>query len=1289
MKRHIRWLIAGLLALTPFQQRAQDNIRFQNLDINKGLSQSTVNAVIQDEAGFIWIATQDGLNRFDGLNFKVFRNQPDNTNSLSNNYITSLSLDESGVIWVGTEGGLNRFDPRKESFERYLAAKGKANALPENKITDVLALSGGKTLVGMAGGGVAVLSGNTFTPVPLGDKGLVKVGVRSFFKDSRQRVWILSTAGVFVMESGETSARQVANAVDEAWCAAEDSQKRIWIGGTHGIVRLTPSGDLWLDEEIELGDGKTLGAGIRTLLIDGDNQLWIGTSGNGVYSMDAADDTPSLHHYRHQEFNPNSLLSDLVYDIFEDRAGVIWFGSKNGLSRFDRLRQGFAHIAQQFDTPNTMSDNSIWCFAEDKKRGIFFGNRKGITYWNRIAGTFTNYPRNATNPNTPGESSALSLWLDKDGKLWVGFVDGLFLFENGNYRKVVYRENEPDGADARVYALREDGYGRLWIGTREGLAVLDKRTMKAQFYQNEAENPKSLPENLIRSVFIDSQGDVWIGTDGGGLCKAVEKNNTLEFVRHPREEKADVLPVKTVLSIWEEKPGVLWLGTYGGGLVRYNYKTDVVSSFNSESHGLANDVIYGILADKNDNLWLSTNKGLCRFNIRNYTVRNFMQKDGLQSNEFNIGAYFTASTGEMFFGGLNGFNVFNPENIRTNNMAPRVAITDFVLDGKSYQIGPNSPFINAPAYLNDVVLRHTQNRFVIEFAALHYSDPEGNAYKYRLEGVDPDFMYTRGTDHRANYTNLQPGEYTFVVYGANGDGTWSDEPTRLRVVIESPYWKSDWFQGLMIILISGGAFYAFLRQVKEIRRQKLRLERQVIERTREVIRQKEMIEEQSELIKKEKEKVEKLLLNVLPEQTADELKSKGKAAARSYKRVSIMFTDFRNFTRLAEEFRPPELVARLDDYFSKFDEIISRYQLEKIKTIGDAYMCAGGVPVRNVENPIYTVLAALEIQQFMRQDKQRLIEQGESPWELRIGINTGEVVAGVIGSKRFAYDVWGNAVNVAARMETASEPGKVNVSGRTFELIEPYFECTYRGKIPAKNKGHIDMYFVERIKPELTANQDGITPSQAFWDYANLHLFSSINYMKAERYIMRLLEKKLSPKLHYHSIAHTRDVTKAAERIALMEGVKGEDLFLLQTAATYHDAGFVDQYEANEPVGVRMAREILPRYGYEEDQIDVVAGLIYATRIPHNPQNHLQEIICDADLDYLGRDDFHEIADKLRLELREHGKINSDKLWDEIQVKFLTQHRYFTRSAIKLRQEKKERHIEEIKARLLTGNYKD
>ena len=641
----------------------------------------------------------------------------------------------------------------------------------------------------------------------------------------------------------------------------------------------------------------------------------------------------------------------------------------------------------------------------------------------------------------------------------------------------------------------------------------------------------------------------------------------------------------------------------------------------------------------------------------------------------------------MFFGGINGFNAFFPEHIKENLIPPHVAITDIQLFNKSLEIDPDGILKADPARVKEIVLDYSHNNLTIKFSALHYTNPEANTYRYMMENSNEDKLVEAGTRKEAYYTNLAPGEYIFRVYGSNADGVES-EATSLKIIVTPPFWETIWFRTILAVIIVALLLMAYKWRINSIKEQKAKLVSMVEMRTKTISHQKERIESQKAALEKEKEKAETLLANILPAETAEELKNKGKARTRNYRRVSVMFTDFKGFTKIAERMRPQELVRQLDRYFKRFDEIIEKNHIEKIKTIGDSYMAAGGVPLRDKENPVRTVLAALEIQWTVKKLQEEFTEDKEDPWELRVGIHTGEVIAGVIGTKRIAYDIWGNTVNVASRLETSSEPGKVNISGKTFSFVEPFFECTYRGKIQAKNKGHIAMYFVDRIKPALSEDKDGYFPNKRFWDYVNLHIYSNINYMKAERHIMRILKKKLSPSLHYHGIHHTHDVVEAVERIAIMEGVVDEDIFVLKSAATYHDAGFVEQYDANEPVGARMAAEILPKYGYTQAQVDQVEKLIYATIIPHNPKSHLEEIICDADLDYLGRDDFHQISDTLKRELMEHGKIESERLWDEIQVKFLTMHKYFTKSSIETRQAKKMKHLEEIKQRLKEDNYK-
>jgi len=576
-----------------------------------------------------------------------------------------------------------------------------------------------------------------------------------------------------------------------------------------------------------------------------------------------------------------------------------------------------------------------------------------------------------------------------------------------------------------------------------------------------------------------------------------------------------------------------------------------------------------------------------------------------------------------------------------------------------------------------VSLNYRDKFFQIEYSAINAKDSNRTVFRYKLQGLDEEWIYA-GRNHFASYYNLNPGEYYFIVQAANKKGKWSNHSASITLQINPPFYFTWWFFSVCILTFTIWFIYSYDRRVSRITRQKKILEQLVKERTDKITIQNQEILKQKEEAEKEKQRADTLLLNILPADTIKELKLRGKAQARNYRLASVMFTDFVGFTSISEKLRPQELVAELDKAFSKFDEIIEKYNVEKIKTMGDAYMCAGGVPIRNKSNPFDVVLAGLEIQRFMASLNQHKIADGKHYWQVRIGIHTGELVAGVIGTKRFAYDIWGDTVNVANRLESSGEPGHVNISGTTYELIKDFFDCTYRGKIEAKNKGEIDMYYVKNIKINLSLNDEGIIPNDIFNQKLAYQLYSKFNYKKAEQYILEQLESGLKGSYTYHGLHHTIDVRDAAERIAIAEKVTDEELFILKTAALFHDSGFLFQYDKNEPLGAEKAKQLLPDFGYNEAQVKLICTLILATSIPQKATTHLEKILCDADLDYLGRDDFNEISNNLMNELISEGKIKNRKEWDAIQVKFLSNHKFFTNYSIEHREIEKNKRLQEI-----------
>ncbi|MDI3526224.1 MAG: adenylate cyclase [Tenuifilum sp.] len=425
-----------------------------------------------------------------------------------------------------------------------------------------------------------------------------------------------------------------------------------------------------------------------------------------------------------------------------------------------------------------------------------------------------------------------------------------------------------------------------------------------------------------------------------------------------------------------------------------------------------------------------------------------------------------------------------------------------------------------------------------------------------------------------------------------------------------------------------------------------------------------------ELIR-EKSKTENLLSRVLPRDTARELIKQGRIDTQKFQMVTVLFADIQGFTKISEETNADSLIDQLDKLFYQFDLIVEKYGIEKIKTIGDAYMCAGGLPHPNRTNPLDVVAAAVEMLGCM--DRINKQHPKKDFWELRIGIDTGPVVAGIVGRNKLAYDIWGTTVNIASRMESSSEPGKINISENTYFMVRDLFKCTPRGKIPIKNKGDVNMYFVEGFLPKFSKGNK-YTPNDEFKTELQL-----IRLGDLEEFVFEKLEKGLPKNLYYHNLKHTVDVYTQVELIGRAEKISNKEMLLLKTAALFHDMGHLIDYATHEEMSIKLAYEILPRYGYSQEQISKIAELIAATKLPPKPKNLLEEIICDADLDYLGRTDFIPVSNALYKELHEHGLVGSLHHWNSIQIEFIQNHQYFTKTARRLRNVNKDVQLQKLK----------
>ena len=433
------------------------------------------------------------------------------------------------------------------------------------------------------------------------------------------------------------------------------------------------------------------------------------------------------------------------------------------------------------------------------------------------------------------------------------------------------------------------------------------------------------------------------------------------------------------------------------------------------------------------------------------------------------------------------------------------------------------------------------------------------------------------------------------------------------------------------------------------------------------------LEKQNEKLSRDYEKVKALYEKASPEGVKETGEKEKKETSLKFNMATVLFSDIHGFSKLVEGMDSSTIMDELDEILYEFDAIVARYKIEKIKTIGDTFMCAGGIPVKNITNPIDVVMAALEMKNYLENYELKKRGAENRIWDLKIGIHTGPVTAEISGKKKVNYDIKGDTVNTTSRIEAVSENGMILISVMTYELVKEFFDCEYFGKLPVKYKGDLQMYRVKGLKPEFSFDGKGIAPNEAF-----RIKFGLIQFTDIQEIILDKLEKELPDYLFYHNVKHTVDVVTEVELIGWAEGCSDEEILILKTAGLFHDVGHTVAYDNHEYHGTIIAREMLPKYNYSPEQIEKICSIIMSTKLPPKPTNLLEEIICDSDLDYLGRSDFIPVSNTLFEELKAQNKMGSLNDWNKIQVKFISVHQYFTNTARSLREVNKQLQIERI-----------
>ena len=844
---------------------AQNNsIKFEHLSIEEGLSQSTINSVIQDSYGLMWFCSIDGLNKYDGYKITIYHHQPDNAYSIAGNSINVIFEDQEGLLWIGTQNrGLSIYNRIKDKFYSVSYVRSKTISPAIANIRAIYEDKNYNMWIGTAGG-LFYLNRKTkmvmeFSNNPSNQYSLASDQINFVFEDKDSTVWIATDKGLsrFDRNKGRftnfvISENEASNVVNDV---VLDSLGNFWIATNNGLFKAQSSEtDLNILASYYVDEKKsTMNNQINSLLIDRENQIWLGTEKAGLKLLNVL--TKKFISYTHDPTFAHSLSVDKVLSLYQDKTGVLWIGtSLGGVNKWNKTVQGMDIFRHNPYDSNSLSTSQIRSIYEDRNGVFWIGTVDGgLNKWMDEKNTFSHYNNKIGNSKSLSNNHVRAIYEDTRRNFWIGTDGGgLDLFDR-NTKQFKHFVNDPKNPKSissnHIYRIFEDSKNQLWIATfGGGINKFDYSTKKFTSFQHIADKPQSLSSNFVTCIIEDKEGKYWVGTYGGGVDYWDGKSKKFKHYQNDPENPKS-LGENRVYSVFEDSEGTIWVGTKGAGLNRFNRNDGSFTKF-TEKDGLPNNVVMGIVEDKNGYLWLSTNGGLCKFNPKDYSTRNYDVNDGLQSNEFLVGSYFEAKDGKLLFGGVNGLNAFYPDNIVDNPYVPDILITRFQVFNSDYPLDSNV------SVKNKIELKWYQNFISFEFVALNYIFSEKNKYSYQLEGYDKDWNRVKYRRF-ANYTNLPPGNYTFKVKGTNNDGVWNKEGRKIKVLIHPAWWQTQVARIGGIVLLILAVFLGVRWRIALIEKQKEILEDLVQVRTAEVVAQKEEIQEHMEEIEIQKNLAEK------------------------------------------------------------------------------------------------------------------------------------------------------------------------------------------------------------------------------------------------------------------------------------------------------------------------------------------------------------------------------------------------------------------------------------------------
>jgi signal transduction histidine kinase/ligand-binding sensor domain-containing protein/ActR/RegA family two-component response regulator len=802
------------------------DLRFTRLSVEDGLSHNNVWAILRDHQGFMWFGTQlGGLNRYDGYEFKVYRNDPGNDRTLGHNFVWTLHEDRAGNLWVGTNGGgLDRYERATDTFVHYRHDPNDPHSLPSDSVKTIHEDRRGVLWVGSSGGlsRFDPARGTFFTwrHDPQDPDSMSDSSVRAIVEETKTGLLWLGTRRGGLNRFDRASGRVIRfmnipgdprslsdNAVDHI---LEDRVGQLWISTRGGLNRFDPATQIFARYRHDPNDARTLSHDqVRMTYEDRQGRFWVATQ-EGLDLLDRP--TGTFTRFQHDPADPRSLVDSSIRTIQEDSTGALWVGTVNGgISRLSGDRPRFSTWQHNPATTDSLGHDTIQALQADRTDTIWLGTAQGLNSFD--GQSFARYRADPRDSNSLSANDIRALASDASG-VWIGTsTAGLNHFDGRRFTRYRWDPRDPSSlAGDFIEALHPSPAGGLWIAVHGvGLDHFDGRTFT--HHRHHGTQPGDLPTRYIISILEDRTGTVWLGTTSGGLLRYLPASGVFTaFLPDPKRPGSEA--TNYVHDIHADRDGTLWLGV-SSGLFRFDPAAAKFTHHYTMNDGLPDTAVVAVAGDDRGNLWLSTVRGLSRFSPGSRTFRNYDRSDGLQSNQLAPRAIARARNGRMFFGGTNGLNALYPDRLSDNPHVPPVVLTGFELFDKPVDIADeHAPLRTTITVAPEIRLRHSQSVFSITFAALNFSSPEKNRYAYRMEGFDTDWRHT-GADRRlATYTNLDPGAYTFRVRAANNDGVWNERGASIRIIITPPWWQRWWFQILGLTTAFGLVLVAFRLRVR-------------------------------------------------------------------------------------------------------------------------------------------------------------------------------------------------------------------------------------------------------------------------------------------------------------------------------------------------------------------------------------------------------------------------------------------------------------------------------------------